>query len=127
MGQRAHLRPRRQLHELGVDPSQFGGLDGIEYASLRDGSWTVEPIGSGPQPYEWGTDLAVDAQGTLDAVYFDAAERDLMHARNDGGGWTIERIYESGDAGRFASLTLDVDGRPHVAFFRLTSRFAKRA
>ncbi len=110
--------PDGSLHELGVDPSQFGGVDSIEYASLRDGSWTVEAIGSGPQPYEWGTDLAVDAQGTVHAVYFDAAESDLMYARNDGGGWTIERIYESGDAGRFASLALDADGRPHVAFFQ---------
>lgn len=106
------------LHLLGVDPSQFGSADGVEYASLSGGEWTVEQVGSGPQPYEWGTDIAIASDGTLHAVYFDAATRDLAYATNDGSGWTIERIYESGDAGRFPVLALDANDRPHVAFIQ---------
>ncbi|MEE8337054.1 MAG: hypothetical protein V3R95_03240 [Dehalococcoidia bacterium] len=106
------------LHLLGVDPSQFGSLDGVEYARLGEGGWAVEQVGSGPQPYEWGTAIAVASDGTLHALYFDAATRDLAYATNDGGGWRIERIYESGDAGRFPVLSLDGRDRPHVAFIQ---------
>ena len=110
--------PDGSIHLLAIDPSQFGTGDSVQYATLRDGRWLVELVGSGPEPYEWGTDIAVDAGGTVHAVYFDLGGRDLMYATNDGSGWTIERIYESGDAGRFASLALDGEGLPHVAFFQ---------
>lgn len=107
-----------RLHTLGIDPSQFGGQDGIEYAILEGGTWNVEPLGSGPQPYEWGTDIAVDADGTVHAVYYDSADDDLIYATRDGDGWTAAPIYTEGDAGRFPALVLDVDGRPHVAFYQ---------
>lgn len=106
------------LHALGVDPSQFGASEGIEYATVVDGQWTVQSIGSGPQPYEWGTDIAIDAQGVIHVVYFDAAGQDLIYGRNDGGGWDLQTIYDSGDAGRFAVLAVDESGAPHVAFFQ---------
>ncbi len=109
------------LHLMGVDPSQFGSPNGVEYARLSGGAWSVEPVGSGPQPYEWGTDIAVASDGTLHAVYFDASTRDLAYATNDGGGWSVERIYETGDAGRFAVLALDGGDRPHVAFVQSDS------
>ncbi|MEE8421364.1 MAG: hypothetical protein V3S31_01155 [Dehalococcoidia bacterium] len=111
------------LHLLGIDPAQFGSVDGVEYATLRGGAWTVEAVGSGPQPYEWGTDIAVGPDGTVHAVYFDASNRDLVYARNDGSGWTTEPIYENGDAGRFAVIALDEEGRPHVAFVQGDATF----
>ena len=110
--------PDGGLHFLGVDPAQFGGADGVEHAALVNGAWQVTPVGSGPQPYEWGTDIAVDAQGGLHAVYFDAGGRDLVYASNTGSGWQISSIYTDGDAGRFAVLALAADGAPHVAFFQ---------
>lgn len=106
------------LHFLGVDPSQFGSQDGVEHATLVNDEWQVTPVGSGPQPYEWGTDIAIDADGGLHAVYFEAGERDLVYATNAGSGWTLETIYSDGDAGRFAVLNLAADGTPHVAFFQ---------
>ena len=106
------------VHLLGIDPAQFGSQNGVEYATRNGDAWTVQAIGSGPQPYEWGTDIAVDAAGTLHAVFFDARASDLVYGRNDGSGWTVETIYEAGDAGRFASLALDASGAPHVAFLQ---------
>ena len=113
--------PAGGLHFLGIDPFQFGSAEGVEHAALIDGEWQVTAIGSGRQPYEWGTDVAVDTQGGLHAVYFDAGGLDLIYASNTGGGWQIESIYTDGDAGRFAVLALTTDGTPHVAFFQSDS------
>ena len=35
-------------HLLGVDPSQFGSRNGLEYATLDGDTWTVEVVGTGP-------------------------------------------------------------------------------
>ena len=118
------IAPDGSIHVLGVDPSQFGAVEGVEYAVQAGDGWLVEPIGSGPQPYEWGTDLAVDAGGVLHAVYFDAASRDLVYARRDGDAWELTAIYEEGDAGRFASIVVGADGVPHVAFIQSDSPIA---
>ena len=112
------------LHVLGVDPSQFGATEGVEYAVQGGDGWLVEPIGSGPQPYEWGTDIAIDANGVLHAVYFDAAASDLVYARREAGAWELTAIYEDGDAGRFPAIVLDADGLPHVAFIQSDSPIA---
>ena len=121
--------PDGRLHLLNVDPSQFNSDEGIEYSRLEDGVWRTAAVGSGPQPYEWGTDIAVDAAGVVHVVYFDAGARDLVYGRFDGaagldarnprGAWTLEPIYEQGDAGRFAALALDEAGTPHVAFVQI--------
>jgi hypothetical protein len=108
--------PSGAVHLLAIDPAQFGSEQGVEHAVLDGGEWRVAPIGSGPQPYEWGTDLAVGADGVLHGVYFDADARDLVYATSSGDGWQLTSIYEEGDAGRFAALALDAQGRPHVAF-----------
>lgn len=105
------------LHLASIDPQQFNSREVVEYATLEGGAWRVEAIGSGPQPYEWGTAIAVDAADVVHLVYFDAGNLDLVYARLADGAWTIEPIYEDGDAGRFPALALDASGRPHVAFY----------
>ena len=104
------------LHVLGIDPAQFGGTDGVEYTRLDGGVASVTPIGSGAQPYEWGTDLALDSAGVPHAVYFDAAGGDLVYATLESGSWTTEVAFESGDAGRFAVIAIDSRDRIHTAF-----------
>jgi hypothetical protein len=110
--------PDGLIHVFSIDPSQFGATESIEHAQMSGGAWEVESIGAGAQPYEWGTDLAIDAQGVLHAVYFDQGSQDLIYASNDGMGWTLTPIYEQGDAGRFATIAVDADDEPHVAFFQ---------
>ena len=99
-------------------------FEGVEYAVQGGDGWLVEPIGSGPQPYEWGTDIAIDADGVLHAVYFDAAASDLVYARREAGAWELTAIYEDGDAGRFPAIVLDADGLSHVAFIQSDSPIA---
>jgi hypothetical protein len=107
-----------EIYYLGIDPSQFGSDSGVELATLRDGEFSVRGLGSGPQPYEWGVDIAVGPAGELAAVFFDADNKDLIFAVEDGDGFALTPIYSEGDAGRFAVLELDADGLAHVAFFQ---------
>ena len=106
------------IHTLGIDPSQFGASQSIEHAVFDGASWQVQSVGSGPQPYEWGTDLAIDSEGVLHGVYHTVSGRDLIYARNDGESWTLTPIYEQGDAGRFAAIAVDGSDDVHVAFFQ---------
>ena len=48
-------------HTMSIDPSQFGSRSGVEYATLNGTSWTVEEVGSGSTPYEFGTGIALDS------------------------------------------------------------------
>lgn len=112
------------IHVLSIDPAQFGATEGVEHATSAGGGWTVSPVGSGPQPYEWGTDVEVDAAGVLHAVYFDSASSDLIYARQSGGVWDSSPIYEDGDAGRFTVIALGADGQPHVAFIQSDAAIA---
>ncbi len=110
--------PDGTVHTLGIDPSQFGASQSIEHGVLDGGSWQVESVGAGAEPYEWGTDLAIDSEGVLHAVYHTVSGRDLIYARNEGASWTLTPIYEQGDAGRFATIAIDGNGDVHVAFFQ---------
>ena len=80
-----------EIYYLGVDPSQFGSADGVELATLSGGTFTVRGLGSGPQPYEWGVDVAVGPDGELAAVFFDAVNQDLVFAVEDGDGFALAR------------------------------------
>jgi hypothetical protein len=117
------IAPDGRLVFAGVDPVQFGATTGIEFTTIgAGGDFQVEPIGSGPQPYEWGVSVAVDANGSGHITYFDAGGQDLIYGVNSGGGWDLQPIFTDGDAGRFSVLTLDDGGAPHVAFFQSEDR-----
>ena len=108
-------------HVLSVDPSQFGSQNGLEYATFDGQKWTVEPVGTGPLPYEFGNSIAVDSQDRPHIVWFDPEGQDLKYAVRDSGGWTISTVDSEGDVGRYPSLTLDKDDRPVVSYFQALS------
>ena len=114
--------PEGEVHVSAIDPSQFGSFAGVEWAVRRGGRWRVEEIGSGPVPYEFGTSLAVDAEGRPHIVYHTGEEErspdgDLVYAVLVSDEWYIEEVDVDGDVGKFASLALDSQGRPHIAYF----------
>ena len=123
------------VHVLAFDPVQFGGVNGVEYYRRdANGVWSVEPIGSGPNPYEFGTDLVLDDQGRPHVVYHDGTETltsgsgaDLKYAAMSDGGWEIQTVDSVGDVGKFASLALDSEQRPHIAYFQWDTRDSGRA
>lgn len=114
------------VRAAGVDPSQFDSEDGVEYYELRDGSWDVGSIGSGPVAYEFNVSLALGPDGLPALTYYDDTDGDLVFAAFDGEAWALETAVAEGDAGKFSSLELDADGRPHVSFFQQESETAGR-
>ena len=108
-------------HILGVDPSQFGSRNGLEYATLDGDTWTVEDVGTGALPYEFGNSIKVDSQNRPHVVWFDDDGQDLKYALKDANGWTISTVEDAGDVGRYPSLTLDQDDNPVVSYFQTLS------
>ena len=107
-------------HTISIDPSQFGSLSGVEYANFDGTSWTVEEVGSGPTPYEFGTGIALDSQDRPHVVWFDDSTQDLRYAIKDGGSWNISTVDSEGDVGRFPSLALDEQGNPSISYYEQT-------
>lgn len=67
-------------HTASIDPSQFEGVSGLEYAILDDGDWSVQEVGSGPLPYEFGTDIALDSQDLPHVVWYDGSLKALRYS-----------------------------------------------
>jgi len=108
-------------HTISIDPSQFGSDSGVEYASFDGESWSVEEVGSGPTPYEFGTGIALDSQDRPHVVWFDSGDKSLKYAVKEGGSWTISTVDSEGDVGRYPSLALDGQDNPVVSYFETTS------
>lgn len=67
------------------------------------------------------TSLAVDGTGALHVTYYGAEPGTLYYAlgtlRDDGSyDWETVRLDEAGDAGRWASISVDAEGRPGIAY-----------
>ena len=107
---------------VSIDPSQFGSQSGVEYAAFDGESWTVEEVGSGPVPYEFGTGIALDSSGRIHVVWFDEADKDLIYAIRDAGTWEISRVDTEGSVGRFPSLKLDKQGNPGISYYARIDR-----
>ena len=111
------VAPDGVVRAAGIDPSQFGSTDGVEYYERSDGNWTVTSIGSGPIAYEWNVSLAVGPDGLPALTYYNDRDGDLVYAGFDGTEWSLETVASEGDVGKFSSLAFDSQGRPHVTFF----------
>ena len=108
-------------HTVSIDPSQFGSSSGVEYATLNGGSWTVEEVGSGAVPYEFGTGIALDSRDRPHLVWFDASDKDLKYAFKDGGRWFISTVDSEGDVGRYPSLVVDKTDNPSISYYERIS------
>jgi hypothetical protein len=108
-----------QPHMVGVDPSDFGGTDGVEYYGLtEDGTWVAEPVGSGPQTYRWAVSVAVDPDGTPWVAFHDGDALDLMLSHRTTDGWTVETIDAEGDTGLYNELRIGPDGSQHISYYQ---------
>ncbi len=121
-------------HMVGMDPEEFGSVDGVEYYSLgENGTWQVEPVGSGPQTYQWAISVAVDPDGDPWVSWYDGPTTALMLAGRSSDGWQISTVDDAGDTGRFSEIVIDRDGGQHISYFERTDesggtvKYANRA
>ena len=105
-------------HIVSIDPSQFGSCSGVEYATFDGQSWSVESVGSGPEPYEFGSFVALDSKDRPHVVWFDDGEKDLKYAINDGNGWAVSTVESQGDVGRYASIAIDNQDNPVISYYQ---------
>jgi len=105
-------------HIVSIDPSQFGSKSGVEYATFDGQNWKVEEVGSGPEPYEFGSFIALDSQDRPHVVWFNDEDKDLKYATNDGTGWVVSTVESQGDVGRYASLAIDSQDNPVISYYQ---------
>ena len=106
-------------HTASIDPSQFGGTSGVEYARFDGDDWHVEEVGSGPIPYEFGTDIVMDSQDQPHVVWYDDNPPSLRYAVKDDDEWLISDVDNEGDVGRFPSLVLNEMGGLAVTYYEV--------
>lgn len=109
------------VHAAGVDPSQFGRVEGVEYYRNEGDGWDVTQVGSGPIPYQYNVSLALSPSGSPALTYYNDSEMDLIYAVLDGSDWQFELVDAQGDVGKFSSLAFDAEGQPHVTYFSQAS------
>lgn len=88
--------------------------EGVEYARVVNGEWTVENVGIGNTMYKWATDIVV-VDDIVYAVAFETSTGNLILARRTNGNWSTEIVT---DGGRFPSLSVDDSGDIMVAYFK---------
>jgi hypothetical protein len=104
----AEDRPHLAWYQQETGSLHYGRRDG-------DGWWieTVDDDGD----VGWNPSLALDPGGHPQITYGLRDQSALRHARRLGpGAWEISVVDAGPSAGRWSSLAIDADGRPHVAY-----------
>lgn len=132
---RSALDENGVLHVTYFDPSQRGlryvTWNGTDWSSPEwiDENATGYPAGDGTNTFLVAQDLAVDAQGRPQAVYYTEAEG-LRWAIRENGVWTKETVAPT-DYSVVANLAVDPSGAPRVVWSAPVSgaalRYARRA
>ena len=103
----------------------------LKYARYDGATWHIETVDSVGDVGQY-TSLALDAQDRPHITYclhqpsYLSCD-DLKYAYFTGTSWHIETIDSTGDVGRSNSLTLDVNGWPHVSYYDDTNDALKYA
>ena len=94
--------------------------DGLHYATWNGHRWDRHIIDSGHINYYTSIRLDKDGHPRISYYLYHAPDRSyLLHlklASFDGHQWTIETVDKRAETGKFNSIALDADGRPHIAY-----------
>lgn len=105
------------------NPHLAFGQDHLYHGWCNGGEWAVETVDPAPG-VGMHASLACGADGSLHIAYFDDLNQDLKYAHRDGAGWHIETV---GNGGKFTSVALDAQGRPHITYQDEDLNYAWRA
>ncbi len=93
-------------------------------ASGGSGDWTLTTVDAAGNVGQYSS-LAVDSLGTVHIAYHgwttDPSRSFLRYANNAGGYWASETVNSGGRVGRYASLAIDSNDNPHIAYYDETN------
>ena len=87
-------------------------------------NWHIEVVDAPHHFPDWRGSIAVDNSGKVHMAY---GGDHLYYAYRDIGGWHTEVVDSSPGVGQYASLVLDKNGYPHIAYFDATNMDLKYA
>ncbi len=112
------------VHQSSINPYGFGAADGLEYGKFNGSDWPgyASIVGTGQVMYGFNTGLDTDSSNYAHMVYSRATAAtgigDLNYVQDTAGGFLISTIVDNGIS-RFASLVVDTQDRPHVAWLEV--------
>jgi hypothetical protein len=113
--------PRLKLDSSGQPHLCYLDLNSknLKYAFYDGLAWhvtTVDQIGPVSLDYDQPNDLALDSLDQVHLAYYDTTKQTMKYAKQAGDGWAIETISAAGPNSRDASIAIDSQDRPHLAF-----------
>ncbi len=103
-------RPHISYYKQNAD----GSSPSLAYRFYDGAAWQAQTLVTGAEGLY--NQLALDSAGRARIAFYDQTGQDLEYAVSDGSAWTIDTVYDSGNAGLFPALALDAAGQPHIAF-----------
>ncbi len=92
----------------------------LKYATFDGTSWTIETLDSQGSEGE-NVSLCLDSQDRPHVAYYyrnsDHTDGHLKYAVRHGTTWDFEVVDDAGSVGLYASLALDQQENPHIAYF----------
>lgn len=94
----------------------------LKYAHFDGASWKIEPIALGEGSIEYNCSILVGSDGTPRVLWYQTrlANGDnyyhLKHAVLQHGVWTARTVDFDGEDGKWNSMVLDSQGKPHLAY-----------
>ncbi len=98
-------------HTASIDPN--GG--GTEYATIIDGNWVKQSLGTPSTFYQYATDIVIGSDDQPHICFYYDDDNTLFYMKRDSIGWQSGKVDEAG--GLFPSMILDDQDLPHIAYF----------
>lgn len=100
-----------EIDAAGIAHVTFASSGQMRYLTNKSGTWvaSVIPAGGG------FPDLALDSTGNVHFAY-ESFSNTLQYAKLTPTGWTIETVDAGAPTGRWPSIALDSQDRPHITY-----------
>lgn len=91
--------------------------------ATKDAGWVLRTVDAVQSDvwFEHRLSLAISAQGTIGAAYYDRTNSALRYAAFAGGNWTAATVVSAGDVGKYPALAYDSAGRPAIVYMQYTN------